>query len=67
MLPPGACRRCVYWFRVAIGSASSLWHQDYATCPRCGIPVWELLDKLTAAEARPKAPAEEQTSTTETR
>src|ERR1043166_517549 len=50
MLPPAACKQCVYWFRLVIGSSSSAWHHDYSTCPRCGIPKWELLDKFTAIE-----------------
>jgi HEAT repeat protein len=46
LLPPGACKRCVYWFRTAIGSSPDGWHQEYPTCPRCGIPQWELLAQL---------------------
>lgn len=33
-LPPAACRRCVYWFRAAAGSAPDAWAFDPG--PRCG-------------------------------
>lgn len=50
LLPPGSCKHGIYWFRVAIGSFSSCWYHKYHVCPRCGIPQWEILDKITALE-----------------
>ena len=46
LLPPAACKRCVYWFRTVVGSSPDSWHQQYETCPRCGIAEWDLLAKL---------------------
>jgi len=48
MLPPGACKRCVYWFRVVLSSATGLWgYED--PCPRCGIEREPIFDRLTGA------------------
>lgn len=46
LLPPAACKRCIYWFRCSVGSPPNVWHQQYEHCPRCGIPQWELLAEL---------------------
>ena len=46
LLPPPACKQCVYWFRVVLGSSPDTWHQPYPHCPRCGIQKWELLATL---------------------
>ncbi|QEG34423.1 hypothetical protein Pr1d_34360 [Bythopirellula goksoeyrii] len=48
MLPAAACKHCIYWFQVAIGSSSETWYHRYETCPRCGIRQWDLLDQFTA-------------------
>lgn len=46
MLPPAACKRCIYWFRAVVGSAPDSWYQQFTHCPRCGIAQWELLAEL---------------------
>lgn len=46
LLPPSACKQCVYWFRTVIGSSPESWHQDHVNCSRCGLPQWEILAKL---------------------
>lgn len=43
LLPPAACKLCVYWFRTVAGSSPESWHQAFSHCPRCGIPQWDLL------------------------
>jgi hypothetical protein len=50
-LPPGACKHCVYWFRVAIGSSPDTWALP-AKCSRCGIPLPELLRDLSEQSRR---------------
>jgi len=46
LLPPRACKSCVYWFRVVIGSSPERWHFDTPSCQRCGIPTRQLLAEL---------------------
>jgi hypothetical protein len=46
LLPPAACKRCVYWFGCALGTSPADWAQEYEVCPRCGIPKWALLAEL---------------------
>jgi len=36
MLPPGSCKRCIYWFRVVLNSSKDSW-EFTDSCPRCGI------------------------------
>ena len=47
LLPPGACKQCVYWFRLFIGRSSDVWFKQYPICERCGIRKWDILDELT--------------------
>ena len=46
LLPPAACKQCIYWFRVVIGSSPEIWYREHDKCPRCGIPKWEILRSL---------------------
>jgi hypothetical protein len=46
LLPPAACKRCVYWFRIAFGASPANWAQDYEVCSRCGIQKWAILAEL---------------------
>lgn len=46
LLPPRACKHCVYWLRTAIGSSPGEWYQIDKLCPRCGLPQGRLLAKL---------------------
>lgn len=46
ILPPGACKRCVYWFACVIGSSPQMWFGQKADkCERCGIDRAESLAK----------------------
>ncbi len=62
LLPPAACKHCVYWFRTVIGSSPDGWHQEYPKCPRCGIPQWELLAKLNERLLEKPVPARQAAS-----
>lgn len=46
LLPPASCKHCIYFFSVAIGSSPYEWSCKNEKCQRCGIPLWETLDKL---------------------
>ncbi len=46
LLPRAACKRCVYWFRCAVGSSPDSWSLQSTHCPRCGIDRRELLAQL---------------------
>ena len=50
MLPPGACKRCIYWFRVVGSSTVSQWGFS-DLCPRCGIHREEIFARLTGAKS----------------
>jgi HEAT repeats len=64
LLPPAACKQCVYWFRTVIGSHPDSWYQEFPVCPRCGIQQWACLESLnhqllgisTPYQPTPRAP-----------
>jgi len=59
LLPPGTCKRCVYWFRIAIDTPAVTW--DLADpCPRCGTPRYSTLVSLQ--ESRRAKPADRKTT-----
>jgi predicted Zn-ribbon and HTH transcriptional regulator len=45
LLPPGACKRCIYWMRVMVGQ-----ELRPTRCPRCNL-------KIDVSAAKEKAPA----------
>jgi len=45
-LPPGACKYCVYWFRIAIESSPDFLYHRHPTCRRCGISVYDVSDRI---------------------
>ena len=49
VLPPGACKRCVYWFRIVMSRGTGLWYFS-DICTRCGIDMHAEFARLTGVK-----------------